>query len=86
MGNENLIGNVIDFHMDDIRKTIKKNKRRIFGLKVTVGFLILYSLGLALELAERKRSENYLQEEIEKLKEEVHGVENDESDGGACDA
>lgn len=86
MVNDNLITNVIDYHMDDIRKAIKKNKRRIFGLKITVGFLVLYSLGLALELAERKRSENYLQEEIEKLKEEVHGVEVNESNGGACDA
>ena len=87
MENEKLLERVIDYHMEDMRKMIKKNKRRITGLKFTVAVLVIYSLGLAAELAERKRCENYLQTEIDDLKERIYISKSEkESDGGAADA
>ena len=71
--------------MEKLAKAIRKNQKKIKWLKIGCVGLALYCAGLVMELAERKRSENYLQEEIDKLKEEVHGVDIDE-DGGAVDA
>lgn len=69
-------------------KLIRKNKKKIKWMKIGMVGLTIYCVGLALELAERKRSENYLQEEIDKLREEVHDteIEADNSDGGSADA
>lgn len=80
--------NFLEAHRDVERLTraVRKNKRKIKWMKVGLIGLAIYCAGLAVELAERKRSENYLQEEIDKLKEEIHGVEVDEDDGGSADA
>lgn len=71
--------------MEKLAKAIRKNQKKIKWLKIGCVGLALYCAGLAMELAERKRCENYLKDEIDKLKEEVHGVDIDE-DGGAVDA
>ena len=64
--------------MEKLAKAIRKNQKKIKWLKIGCIGLAFYCAGLALELAERKRSENYLQEEIDELKEKI--------DGGAADA
>ena len=71
--------------MEKLAQAIRKNQKKIKWLKIGCVGLALYCAGLAMELAERKRCENYLKDEIDKLKEEVHGVDIDE-DGGAVDA
>ena len=68
-----------------IDKRLMKQAKKIRSMKFTIVGLSIACLYLASELAERKRCENYLQKEIDDLKEEVHGVEIDE-DGGAADA
>ena len=68
-----------------IDKRLMKQAKMIKGMRFTIVGLSIACLYLASELAERKRCENYLQREIDDLKEEVHGVEIDE-DGGAADA
>lgn len=68
-----------------IDKRLVKQTKKIRGMRFTIVGLSIACLYLASELAERKRCENYLQKEIDDLKEEIHGVEIDE-DGGAADA
>lgn len=84
---DKLVNNFI--HINDnfmkIDKRFVKQAKKIRGMKFTIVGLSLACLYLASELAERKRCENYLQKEIDDLKEEIHGVEIDE-DGGAADA
>ena len=84
--------NTVHLNENDIWKAILKNKRKIKGLRGAVVFLAFGCIFLAAELAERKRSENYLKEEIDDLKEAVYGDEADsggsdnETNGGAADA
>lgn len=84
---DKLVNNFI--HINDnfmkIDKRLMKQAKKIRGMRFTIVGLSIACLYLASELAERKRCENYLQKEIDDLKEEVHGVEIDE-DGGAADA
>lgn len=54
----------------DLLKIVRKQRRQIRGLKGLAFALVIGGVILAAELAERKRSENYLQGEIDKLKEE----------------
>lgn len=75
----------IEKGMKKLSKAIRKNQKKIKWLKIGCVGLALYCAGLAMELAERKRCENYLKDEIDKLKEKVHGADIDE-DGGAVDA
>lgn len=89
--NENFVETVAANH--DICRTLKKQAKKIRGIK---GVLFGFGIGmlvLAAELMERKRSENYLQEEIDKIKEKQDGLSKDfycncgeVTDGGACDA
>lgn len=84
--------------MDELFKLYKKNKRKIRGLKCAVFVFGIGLLVAASELAERKRSENYLKAEIDELKEKVDKQQNYicgldqkidavvETDGGAADA
>lgn len=102
-----LVGQIKDNHnevltnMAYLNELVTKNKRKIRGLKCTVFFLGVGLLIAASELAERKRSENYLKAEIDELKETVDNQQNyicgldqkimsmepeEETDGGAADA
>lgn len=58
-------------------KLIRKNNRKIRFMRIGLAGLALYCVGLAMELAERKRSENYLQEEIEKVGKKVDKTDDD---------
>ncbi|MBE6724919.1 MAG: hypothetical protein E7576_06955 [Ruminococcaceae bacterium] len=60
----------------DILKIIRKQKKQIRGLKGFVFALIVGGAVLAAELAERKRSENYLQSKIDSLNEKVDDLQN----------
>ena len=83
----------LDQNQQGLWKAIKKNARKIRGVK---GVLFGFGIGmlvLAAELAERKRSQNYLQEEIDNLKERYDKLEDDfrcengdDISGGVCDA
>lgn len=64
--------------IDRLAKTVKQDRKKIKMLRIGLVGLTIYSLGLALELAERKRSENYLKDKIDELEEKI--------DGGAADA
>lgn len=75
-------------NVSHILAELKKNSRKIRGLKVGVILLSVSSLILASELAERKRCENYLKGEIDELKmrvDDLTGV-GKEDNGGAADA
>ena len=63
--------------MEKLAKAIRKNQKKIKWLKIGCVGLALYCAGLAMELAERKRSENYLQEEIEKVGKKVDKTDDD---------
>ena len=71
-----------------LSKALRKSQKKLKWTRVGVAFLAIYCAGLAIELAERKRSENYLQEQIDKLKEEVDYGKcvGCEIDGGSADA
>lgn len=77
-----LVGQIKDNHnevltnMAYLNELVTKNKRKIRGLKCTVFFLGVGLLIAASELAERKRSENYLKAEIDELKETVDKQQN----------
>ena len=89
--NENFVETVAANH--DICRHLKKQAKKIRGIK---GVLFGFGIGmlvLAAELMERKRSENYLQEEIDDLKEKYDKLEDDfrcengdDISGGVCDA
>lgn len=83
----------LDLNQQGLWKAIRKNTKKIRGMK---GVLFGFGIGmliLAAELAERKRSQNYLQEEIDKIKEKQDSLAQDfycncgeVTDGGVCDA
>jgi len=83
----------VEMNQAGIWKAIKRNSRKIRGMK---GLIIGLGIGMAVlaaELMERKRSENYLQEEIDKIKEKQDSLSEDfycncgeVTDGGVCDA
>lgn len=85
-----------DVHNDMawIHKLAKKNQRKIRSLKWAVFGLGVTVAVLASELAERKRCENWLKNEIDELKERTSVLEGcrtptdleEETDGGAADA
>lgn len=54
-----------------IYKLAQKNEKKIRGLKRSVFLLGIGVIILASELAERKRSENYLKSEIDELKTKI---------------
>ena len=69
--------------MNYLHNLVKKNKRKIRGLRCA---LLAMGIGLlieASELAERKRSENYLNDRIDQLEARLEGNTND---GGEADA
>lgn len=83
----------------DIWKAIGKNSKKIKGLRGAIVGLAAAGIVFALELAERKRSEVYLLEKIEKLEAKLDGSDEDrdnisesdekaegEDNGGAADA
>lgn len=80
--------------MHYVHELAKKNKKKIRGLKWSVFGLGLAVIVLASELAERKRCENWLKDEIDELKERAAVLEGckapsdicEETDGGAADA
>ena len=57
--------------MHYVHELAKKNKKKIRGLKWSVFGLGLAVIVLASELAERKRCENWLKDEIDELKKTV---------------
>ena len=65
--NRNFIETVAANH--DIVKALKKQARKLRGTKLAVFGLALTCGVILAELMERKRSENYLQEQIDDLKE-----------------
>lgn len=77
-----------------VHKLAKKNQKKIRGLKWAVFGLGVTVVVLASELAERKRCENWLKDEIDELKERTSVLEGcrppvdleEETDGGAADA
>lgn len=74
----------LDQNQQGLWKAIKKNARKIRGMK---GVLFGFGIGmlvLAAELAERKRSQNYLDERIDKLENLI--CKDDDISGGVCDA
>lgn len=80
----------LDLNQQDIWKAIKKNTRKIRGMK---GIIIGLGIGMAVlaaELMERKRSENWLNDRIDKLESKIaeHEVSDTPGDisGGVCDA
>jgi len=78
----------VEMNQVDIWKAIKKNTRKIRGMK---GLIIGLGIGMAVlaaELMERKRSENYLNDRIDKLESRIDGdiSGNDQTNGGVCDA
>ena len=80
--------------MAGVYKLARKNQKKIRGLKWMVFGLGITAVVLASELAERKRCENWLKDEIDELKEKVAVLEGckaptdicEETDGGAADA
>lgn len=60
-----------------LSKALRKSQKKLKWTRVGVAFLAIYCASLALELAERKRSENYLQEEIEKVGKKVDKTDDD---------
>ena len=80
--------------MAGVYKLAKKNQKKIRGLKWAVFGLGVTVVILASELAERKRCENWLKDEIDELKERTSVLEGcrppvdleEETDGGAADA
>ena len=73
----------------DIWKAIEKNQKKIKSLRGKVFVLAIGCVIMAIELAERKRSEIYLQKQIDKLKEKSGDGGNyisEELDGGDTDA
>lgn len=95
-----LVGQLNDNHaktvkaFEDVHKLAKKNQKKIRGLKWAVFGLGVTVVVLASELAERKRCENWLKNEIDELKERTSVHEafrppvdlEEETDGGAADA
>lgn len=75
----------INDNFTKLERRLIKQAKKIKGMKFTIVGLSIACLCLAAELAERKRSENYLQSEIDNLKEEIYGTEI-ENDGGSADA
>ena len=77
-----------------LHKLVDKNKKKIRGLRWAVFGLGVTVAVLASELAERKRCENWLKDEIDELKERTSVLEGcrapvdleEETDGGAADA
>lgn len=59
----------------DINRILKKHTKKIRGLRVAVFGASLFCGFLFSRLAERKRSENYLQEQIDGLKERLERTE-----------
>ena len=87
----------VNLHVNnnDIWKAINKNKRSIKSTKFSIFCLLGSCIFLALDLAERKRAENYLNKKIEKLEAKLGESEDnisddpddtDEDNGGAADA
>lgn len=72
----------------DIWKAIEKNQKKIKGLKGKIAFLAIGCVILAIELAERKRSEIYLQKQIDELKDKIDDGNDISEDtvGGDTDA
>lgn len=82
----------VELNQKDIWKAIKRNSKKIRGMK---GLIIGLGIGMAVlaaELMERKRSENYLNDRIDKLESRIDGAdrevseEPDDISGGVCDA
>lgn len=72
----------VEINQAGIWKAIKRNSRKIHGMK---GLIIGLGIGMAVlaaELMERKRSENYLNERIDKLENKVADVEKFLNDTG----
>ena len=91
----------VENDMEYLKGIIMKNKKKIRGMKFAIFGLGIGVAVLASELAERKRSENYLKKEIDELKEQADKQSNyifgldqkidclaghKETDGGAADA